>query len=245
MISYRLPAREARPIVSTLPGRAAALVVLLHWAVAGCKAQEVAPAPEAPVPTSHAPEEATPSAAVPAAAGTPPAGAAPAAAAASGEPSAPSIHAFTMTKLDGTPTSLGAWTGKVLLVVNTASKCGYTPQYEGLQQLHAKYSPRGFAVLGFPSNDFGGQEPGTSREIASFCTSIYAVNFPMFEKIKVTGPERSPLYALLSDARGAPKWNFHKYLVDKHGRPVQAWPSAVTPGSPEITSAIEAQLAAQ
>ena len=150
-----------------------------------------------------------------------------------------------MTKLDGTPTSLGAWAGKVLLVVNTASKCGYTPQYEGLQQLHAKYSPRGFAVLGFPSNDFGGQEPGTSQEISSFCTSIYAVNFPMFEKIKVVGQERAPLYALLSDADGPPKWNFHKYLVDKQGRPVQAWPSAVTPGSPEIASAIEAQLAAQ
>ncbi|MEO8185224.1 MAG: glutathione peroxidase [Deltaproteobacteria bacterium] len=243
MISYRPQLREARPVVSTLPGRAAALVALLHWAVAGCKAQEVAPAPEVPVPATHAPEEPAPNAAVPAAPAA--AGTAPAPAVGSSEPSTPSIHAFTMTKLDGTPKSLGAWTGKVVLVVNTASKCGYTPQYEGLQQLHAKYSPRGFAVLGFPSNDFGGQEPGTSREIASFCTSIYAVNFPMFEKIKVTGQERSPLFALLSDARGAPKWNFHKYLVDKHGRPVQAWPSAVTPGSPEIASAIEAQLAAQ
>jgi len=99
-----------------------------------------------------------------------------------------------MTKLDGTPASLETWAGKVLLVVNTASKCGYTPQYEGLQQLQTKYSPRGFAVLGFPSNDFGGQEPGTSKEISTFCTSIYAVNFPMFEKIKVIGQERSPLY---------------------------------------------------
>lgn len=148
-----------------------------------------------------------------------------------------------MTRLDGTPTSLSAWAGKVLLVVNTASKCGYTPQYEGLQQLHAKYSPRGFAVLGFPSNDFGGQEPGTAQEISTFCTSIYAVNFPMFEKIKTVGPERSPLYALLSDAKGAPKWNFHKYLIDKSGKPVQAWASAVTPGSEEVTKAIDAQLA--
>lgn len=147
-----------------------------------------------------------------------------------------------MTRLDGTPTSLSAWSGKVLLVVNTASKCGHTPQYEGLQKLHAKYSPRGFAVLGFPSNDFGGQEPGTSQEIATFCTSIYAVNFPMFEKIKTVGAERSPLYALLSDAQGAPKWNFHKYLVDKSGKPVQAWASGVKPESDEVVKAIEAQL---
>jgi glutathione peroxidase len=98
-------------------------------------------------------------------------------------------------------------------------------------------------VLGFPSNDFGGQEPGTSEEISKFCISIYDVNFPMFEKVKVVGQDRSPLYALLSDARGEPKWNFHKYLVDKHGRPVQAWPSKVEPGSAEIASAIEAQLA--
>jgi glutathione peroxidase len=209
---------------------------LLQSAVAGCNAQKVAPAPAAPAP------EAPPGGAAAAADAPAAAAAAPAAVPAS---SRPSIHTFTMTKLDGTPTSLGAWAGKVLLVVNTASKCGYTPQYEGLQQLHAKYSSRGFAVLGFPSNDFGGQEPGTSQEISSFCTSIYAVNFPMFEKIKVVGQERAPLYALLSDADGPPKWNFHKYLVDKHGRPVQAWPSAVTPGSPEIASAIEAQLAAQ
>jgi glutathione peroxidase len=154
-----------------------------------------------------------------------------------------SIHGLTMTRLDGTPTALSAWAGKVLLVVNTASKCGYTPQYEGLQQLHAKYSPRGFAVLGFPSNDFGGQEPGTAQEISTFCTSIYAVNFPMFEKIKTVGAERSPLYALLSDAKGAPKWNFHKYLIDKSGKPVQAWASGVTPSSEEITKAIDAQLA--
>ena len=158
--------------------------------------------------------------------------------------SAPSIHSLTMKRLDGTEAPLSAWSGKVVLIVNTASKCGYTPQYQGLQQLHAKYSDRGFAVLGFPSNDFGGQEPGTAEEIASFCVTMYDVNFPMFEKTKTIGQDRSPLYALLSDAHGEPKWNFHKYLIDKHGRPVQAWPSKVEPGSPEIASAIEAQLAA-
>ncbi len=155
-----------------------------------------------------------------------------------------SIHALVMNRLDGAETPLSAWAGQVLLIVNTASKCGYTPQYQGLQQLHAKYASRGFAVLGFPSNDFGGQEPGTSEEIAKFCISVYDVNFPMFEKTKTTGQERSPLYAILSEARGAPKWNFHKYLIDKRGNPVAAWGSAMDPGAPEIAAAIEAQLAA-
>ena len=98
-------------------------------------------------------------------------------------------------------------------------------------------------MLGFPSNDFGGQEPGTSEEITKFCISIYNVNFPMFEKTRTVGNERSALYALLAERHGEPKWNFHKYLVDKHGKPVQAWPSAVEPGAPEIALAIEAQLA--
>ena len=159
--------------------------------------------------------------------------------------SAGTVYGFDMKRLDGTPASLSEWSGKVLLIVNTASKCGYTPQYEGLQALHAKYSSKGFAVLGFPSNDFGGQEPGTAKEIQSFCTSIYAVNFPMFEKTSVVGAERNGLYALLSDAKGAPGWNFHKYLIDKHGKPVEAWPSKVAPQAPEVVSAIEAQLAAQ
>jgi glutathione peroxidase len=198
----------------------------------GCKANEAAKAPEdAPRAEAPAPVEA----AAPAA----PAAATPA----PSEPAAPSIHALSMKRLDGSDTSLSAWAGKVVLVVNTASKCGYTPQYQGLQQLHAKYSERGFAVLGFPSNDFGGQEPGSAEEIQNFCITMYDVNFPMFEKTKTIGTDRSALYALLSDARGEPKWNFHKYLVDKQGRPVQAWGSKVEPGAPEIASSIEAQLA--
>ena len=152
---------------------------------------------------------------------------------------------FTANTLTGEEQPLSAYDGNVVLVVNTASECGFTPQYQGLQELHTKYGERGFEVLGFPSNDFGGQEPGTAEEISNFCISMYSVNFPMFEKTKTTGADRSPLYALLSDAYGPPKWNFHKYLIDKHGHPVQAWPSAVVPGSPEIASAIEAQLAAQ
>ena len=221
---------------SKVPSYAAACLGALALCVTSCKANDEAKAPEPPATqaVSSAPAEAS-AAAAPAA----PSGAAPAPAA------APSIHAFQVKRLDGTDSSLSEWQGKVLLVVNTASKCGYTPQYQGLQQLHAKYSPRGFAVIGFPSNDFGGQEPGSSEEIAKFCISMYDVNFPMYEKTKTIGEGRSPLYALLSDAQGAPKWNFHKYLIDKHGRPVQAWASPVEPGAPEIASAIEAQLAAQ
>lgn len=202
----------------------------------GCNASEPAKAPDGD--SQGAPAPAGKATAAPTAAEAN-------AAAPVGEATAASIYPLTMKRLDGTEASLSAWSGKVLLVVNTASKCGYTPQYEGLQALHAKYSPRGFDVLGFPSNDFGGQEPGTSQEISKFCISMYDVNFPMFEKVKVVGQDRSALYALLSDARGEPKWNFHKYLIDKHGRPVQAWPSAVKPDSPEIASAIEAQLAAE
>jgi glutathione peroxidase len=148
-----------------------------------------------------------------------------------------------MKRLDGTTVALASWAGRVVLVVNTASQCGYTPQYEGLQELHAKYEARGFAVLGFPSNDFGGQEPGSSQEIATFCKTRFGVTFPMFEKVSTKGAQRSELYALLGDALGEPKWNFHKYLVDKKGMPVKAWPSAVTPGSAEIAQAIEAALA--
>lgn len=169
---------------------------------------------------------------------------APHAAAAPRESGARSIHSLEVKRLDGTAAALSAWAGKVLLVVNTASECGYTPQYEGLQALHVKFEARGFAVLGFPSNDFGGQEPGSPKEIATFCKTRFGVTFPMFDKLQTTGPARAPLYALLSDAKGEPRWNFHKYLVDKKGTPVRAWASSVTPASSEIAQAIEAELAA-
>ena len=156
-----------------------------------------------------------------------------------------SIHGLTLARLDGAEVALSAFAGKVLLVVNTASECGYTPQYEGLQALHTKYEGRGFAVLGFPSNDFGGQEPGGSTEIATFCRSRYGVTFPMFEKVKTTGTGRAELYAILAAAQGEPKWNFHKYLVDKRGMAVAAWASATKPESKEIADAIEAALTAR
>jgi glutathione peroxidase len=158
---------------------------------------------------------------------------------------AASIHSLTMKRLDGSDVALSSFAGKVLLIVNTASQCGFTPQYDGLQALHAKYEARGFAVLGFPSNDFGGQEPGTSQEIATFCRTKYGVAFPMFEKVKIKGADRSPLYALLSDAKGAPKWNFYKYLIDKSGRPISSWSSSVAPSDSQLAEAIEAALAAK
>lgn len=153
------------------------------------------------------------------------------------------IHSLNVKRLDGSDTSLAAWAGKVLLIVNTASECGYTPQYAGLQALHAKYEAKGFSVLGFPSNDFGGQEPGSAEQIATFCSKNFGVTFPLFEKVAVKGSGRAPLYALLAEAKGEPKWNFHKYLIDKQGRPVEAWPSSVEPGSAEIARAIERELA--
>lgn len=159
--------------------------------------------------------------------------------------SSPSIYPITMSSLSGEAVPLSSYEGKVLLIVNTASECGFTPQLRGLQALHEKFAARGFAVLGVPSNDFGGQEPGNAEQIATFCSSNYGVTFPMFEKVPVKGTGASPLYALLSESQGAPKWNFHKYLIDKHGRPVQSWPSAVEPLSQEVNSAIERELTRQ
>lgn len=135
------------------------------------------------------------------------------------------------------------YAGKVVLVVNTASKCGFTPQYEGLEALHAEYGRRGFAVLGFPSNDFKGQEPGTEKEIRDFCELTYGVKFPMFEKVHVVGPGATPLYATLTKESGtAPGWNFHKYLIDRNGHLVGSFDSKVAPDSHALVKAIEKAL---
>jgi len=137
-----------------------------------------------------------------------------------------------------------AYQGKVLLIVNTASKCGFTPQYDGLEKLHAEFSGEGFAVLGFPSNDFLGQEPGSEEEIQKFCTLTYGVKFPMFEKTTVKGNAASPLYKELKAATGnAPGWNFHKYLVGKDGKVIKDFGSRVKPDDAELRKAIEAALA--
>ncbi|MET0131055.1 MAG: glutathione peroxidase [Stenotrophomonas chelatiphaga] len=135
--------------------------------------------------------------------------------------------------------------GRVLLVVNTASKCGFTPQYEGLEALQKSYSARGLSVLGFPSNDFKGQEPGDEKDIQEFCTLTYGVKFPMFEKVHVVGDQATPLYKGLTAATGvAPGWNFHKYLIGRDGAVIAQFPSRVKPDDKELVAAIERALAA-
>ncbi|MET0581614.1 MAG: glutathione peroxidase [Pseudoxanthomonas sp.] len=139
-----------------------------------------------------------------------------------------------------------AYGGDVILVVNTASKCGFTPQYEGLEALQRKYSARGFTVLGFPSNDFMGQEPGEEAQIKEFCTLTYGVKFPMFEKVHVKGDETTPLYRDLAKATGvSPGWNFHKYLIARDGTVVANFPSKVKPDDAALVAAIERELKAK
>jgi glutathione peroxidase len=138
-----------------------------------------------------------------------------------------------------------AYAGQVLLVVNTASKCGFTPQYEALEAMHAKYKDRGFAVLGFPSNDFMGQEPGSEKQIQEFCRLTYGVKFPMFEKVHVKGRDATPLYKRLAAQTGeAPGWNFHKYLIDRNGKVVASFGSRTTPSDPALLARVEQLLAA-
>ncbi len=144
----------------------------------------------------------------------------------------------------GTVDMCKTYGGKVLLIVNTASKCGFTPQYDALEELYAEYKGRGFAVLGFPSNDFRGQEPGTEAEIKEFCTLTYGVKFPMFEKVHVKGEDAHPFYAKLATASGGryPSWNFYKYLVDREGKVVADFPSKVAPDDKDLVTKIEALL---
>ena len=158
----------------------------------------------------------------------------------------PAITDFTVTAADGSPVALDAYRGKVLLIVNTASKCGFTPQYEGLEALHRRYADRGFEVLGFPCNQFGAQEPGDAAEIASFCSLTYDVTFPVFAKIDVNGAGADPLFERLkADAPGvlgskAIKWNFTKFLVDREGRTVNRYAPTTKPA--DIEKDIEALL---
>jgi glutathione peroxidase len=144
---------------------------------------------------------------------------------------------------DDAPQNLCQYAGKVLLVVNTASYCGFTKQYEGLEALYARYEKRGLVILGFPSNDFGQQEPGDARQIAELCFNTYGVKFPMFDKTAVVGPRRNALYTQLYQAtKAAPQWNFHKYLIARDGRVVTSFASSVEPGSKALVTAIEAAL---
>lgn len=154
-----------------------------------------------------------------------------------------SIYDFTLHAIDGSPAPLSAYRGKVLLLVNVASYCGYTPQYHGLEALYERYRSRGLVVIGFPANDFGGQEPGTNAEIKDFCERTYHVKFPMYAKISVDGPDKAPLYQFLTSAMGgAIQWNFTKFLVGRDGRLLSRFEPAVTPESTEVTAAIENAL---
>jgi glutathione peroxidase len=164
---------------------------------------------------------------------------------------ASSVHEFTLAAIDGTPTPLANYKGKVMLVVNVASQCGYTYQYEGLQALYVKYKDQGLVVTGFPANNFGEQEPGSNAEIGAFCKSKFGVTFPMFAKISVAGKDKAPLYQFLTDRTANPKtggeipWNFTKYLVDCNGKVLARFDAPVEPESEELTSAIERALAAK
>ena len=159
-----------------------------------------------------------------------------------------SIHEIELPMLSGKPASLSAYAGKVVLAVNTASKCGLTPQYEGLQKLNDTYSARGFTVLGFPSNQFFHQEPGSAEEIQSFCSINYGVTFPMFAKLDVKGEGQHPLYKILSEfpddagKAGNVTWNFEKFLVGKDGRVVRRFRPKVVPEDPAVVEAIESLL---
>lgn len=160
-----------------------------------------------------------------------------------------SIHAIAVKDIDGKDTTLAAYKGKVVLIVNVASKCGYTPQYKGLEAIYEKYKDKGFVVLGFPCNQFGQQEPGTNEEIKQFCSAKYNVTFPMFDKIEVNGPGRHPLYVALAGEKspypGNIKWNFSKFLIGREGKIIKRFDSAAKPESPEVTGAVEAALAAK
>ena len=157
------------------------------------------------------------------------------------------VYSFTLNSIDGKSAPLADYKGKVVLLVNVASQCGYTPQYSALEAIYAKYKDQGFVILGFPANNFGAQEPGTNEEIKTFCTRKYSVTFPMYAKISVKGADQAPLYAYLTKETGAGiagdiQWNFTKFLVARDGKVVQRFEPAVTPDSKEMVAAIEKQL---
>ncbi len=158
------------------------------------------------------------------------------------------IYEHPVKTLQGAPSTLQAHSGKTLLIVNVASKCGLTPQYRGLEELHKKYAARGFSVIGFPCNQFGGQEPGTAEQIETFCSTTYGVTFPLLEKIEVNGPNRHPIYSELtavpdsSGKAGDIQWNFEKFLVSADGKSVQRFRPRTEPSDPALIAAIEASL---
>jgi glutathione peroxidase len=161
---------------------------------------------------------------------------------------ASSVYEFTMNSIDGQPLPLSFFKGQVLLIVNVASFCGFTPQYEQLEAVYEKYKDQGFVIAGFPANNFGAQEPGTNEEIKTFCSRKYNVKFPIYSKISVKGEDKAPLYQFLTDSAANPKtggeikWNFTKFLVDRNGKIIARFESPVKPDSPEVIAAIEKAL---
>ena len=161
---------------------------------------------------------------------------------------ASSVLDFTLPSIDGQAAPLAQYKGKVILIVNVASKCGFTPQYTGLEALYEKYKDKGFVILGFPANNFGAREPGTNEEIKTFCSRTYNVSFPMYSKISVKGDDKAPLYQFLTDKATNPstggeiKWNFTKFLIGKDGKVLQRFESPVEPMSAEVTAAVENAL---
>jgi glutathione peroxidase len=161
-----------------------------------------------------------------------------------------SIYDFTLNSIDGQSTPLSRFQGKVVLVVNVASRCGFTPQYAALEKIYEKYQDRGLVIVGFPANNFGGQEPGSNQEIKTFCSTKYNVTFPMMAKVSVKGDDQTPLYQFLTDKTANPqtggeiKWNFTKFLIGPDGRPVARFEPNVTPDDPQVATAIEKELAA-
>ncbi len=159
---------------------------------------------------------------------------------------ASSVYEFTMNSIDGKPMPLDSFKGKVMLIVNVASKCGFTPQYKELEAVYEKYQDKGLVIVGFPANNFMAQEPGTNEEIKTFCSRTYNVKFPLYSKISVKGEDKAPLYQFLTDPSaktgGEIKWNFTKFLVDRNGKVIARFESPVKPDSPEVITAIEAAL---
>jgi glutathione peroxidase len=156
---------------------------------------------------------------------------------------ASSVYEFTMNSIDGKPTPLADYKGKVVMIVNVASKCGYTPQYAGLEALYRKYKDQGFVIVGVPANNFGSQEPGTNEEIKTFCKRTYDVTFPMLAKVSVKGSDKAPLYDYLTSTGGGDiKWNFTKFLIDKDGKVIARFEPAVKPDAPELVDAVEKAL---
>jgi len=229
----RTATHTSRPFATTSATTTASLL-LLAALLAGCGWNEVRKPTAAPTPPAAA-----------ATGASDPGQPAPSATASA----LPGLWQLEVERIDGSKTTLGAYRGKALLIVNTASECGFTPQYEGLQRLYAQYEARGLVVLAFPSNDFGGQEPGASKEIASFCSSKFQITFPLFAKVHARGDEIAPLYRLLTEqtppgVAGPVKWNFTKFLITPQGAVAARFEPAVDPMDPRVTSEVEKVLPA-